>query len=105
MLPFHITKPGEISMDEIEITTLKDEVNTEIEKTSKSAINQGYLNKISQSSRRSWREEECSHTSYMKKIIPMFEGSMKSYFKSKELDYDVTVGSILHDEGVQPHIQ
>ena len=35
----------------------------------------------------------------------MFEASMKSYFKSKELDYDVTVGSILHDEGVQPHIQ
>ncbi|MFN9999639.1 MAG: hypothetical protein ACK559_00785, partial [bacterium] len=53
--PFYITKEDEIKMEDVDVSTLKQEIDKEVK--SKTAIPQGYSNKSFQSSRRSYRED------------------------------------------------
>jgi hypothetical protein len=100
--PFYITKQDEIKMDEVDLSTVKEDILKELK--NKTAIPQGYPNKTFQSSRRSYREDTTSST-YIKKILPMFQQSMEAYFRTNELNYNVSVPSVLRDEGSHPHIQ
>ena len=103
--PFYVTEKDEIKLDDLDLSTLKEEIQKELEKeTCRDPIGQGYSNKIGESSRRAWREET-TDSSYLKNVIPKFQRTVQAFFKAKEQDYTVSVPSLFRDEGLHPHIQ
>jgi hypothetical protein len=93
-------------MKDLHVTKLKANIENELKKkTRKAPIGQGFEKKTTKSARYAWREEHTADKSYIKEILPMFQQSMESYFKSNHCEYRVTVPSVLCDEGTQPHIQ